>query len=148
MKEATKTIYENLKFTHKVHEKQCELLALGAFLIRIVSVLLICVVLFLQFWQIIDTGHSQLITIWSIIFTVIEVGVAFFQLNFNYDNLLDQHRTVAKSLLSIKNRFIVSKASSMSQKQLDSFVAEINEIYSGAPQTNKLAKWMANREDK
>lgn len=147
MKDATKIIYDNLRFTHKVHEKQCELLSLGAFLIRIFSVLLICTVLFLQFWQIIDTRHGQILTILSIIFTVVEVGVAFFQLNFNYDKLLDQHRTTAKSLLSIKNRLIVAKAGRIGQEQLDEFVAELNEIYGGAPQTNRIAKFLANREE-
>lgn len=148
LQDAAEKLYENLDFTHRVHEKQCELLSVGAFLVRIISVVLICVVLLLQFWQIIDTTHSQTIAVWSIIFTVIEVGVAFFQLNFNYDNLLDQHRNTAKNLLSVKNHFIVARTGKVDQHQLDQFVNELNDIYRGAPQTNRLAKWMANREEK
>jgi len=148
MKEATNKIYDNLHFTHKIHEKQCELLSLGTLVLRLLSVILICGVLFLQFWQLIDTGHERTLVAWSIVLTVAEVGLVFFQLNFNYDKLLDQHRTTAKSLLIVKNRLIVAKASGITQKLLGSFVDELNEIYSAAPQTNRLAKWLVHREGK
>lgn len=148
MRQATDTIYDNLRFTHRVYEKQCELLSLGAFITRLVSVVLICAVLFLQFLQFIDTNHSSSITVWAIILTVLEVGVAFFQLNFNYDKLLDQHRATAKNLLTVKNRLIVAMTEKLTKPQLELYVDELNDLYTSAPQTNRLAKWLTNREDK
>ncbi|MEX2014823.1 MAG: SLATT domain-containing protein [Candidatus Saccharimonadales bacterium] len=147
LRKTTEKLYKNLNFTHRVHEKQCELLSLGTFIIRLVSVILICTILFLQFWQLLNTPTGTLM-VWSVALTVIEVGVTFFQLNFNYDKLLDQHRNTAKSLLAVKNHFIIAMTDNITKKQLEEYVDEFNEIYSNAPQTNKIAKWLANREDR
>ena len=145
MKDTTKTVYDNLAFTHKVHEKQCEVLSYASIIVRLLSVTLIVSVLFLQFWQFANPQTNRTLLTWSIVLTVLEVGLAFFQLNFNYDKLLDQHRGTAKSCLLLKNRLLVGKTSAISSKQLMEYVEEANQIYAAAPQTGQLAKWMANR---
>jgi len=148
MKDTTKTVYDNLAFTHKVHEKQCEILSIASIIIRLLSVSLIVAVLFLQFWQFANTQTDRTLLVWSIILTVAEVGVAFFQLNFNYDKLLDQHRGTAKNCLLLKNRLLVAKSNPMTSNELMKYVDEANKIYEAAPQTGQLAKWMANRKKK
>ena len=147
MKDTAETIYNNLAFTHKVHEKQCEILSYASIVLRLLSVTLIVLVLFLQFWQAAFPQNSKTLMIWSIALTVAEVGVAFFQLNFNYDKLLDQHRATAKSCLSLRNRLMVAKINKLTATQLTGYVDEANKIYDAAPQTGKVAKWLADRED-
>jgi hypothetical protein len=146
MRDTTKTVYDNLAFTHKVHEKQCEILSVASIVLRLVSVSLIVAVLFLQFWQFANPQTNRTLLVWSIILTVAEVGVAFFQLNFNYDKLLDQHRGTAKNCLLLKNRLLVAKSNHISSNELMKYVDEANKIYEAAPQTGQLAKWMANRK--
>lgn len=146
MKEATAEILNNLRYTHKMHEKQCEIMSFATLLLRIINVVFICAILALQFWQIMDINHTAIIVTLSIIFTVLEVGLAFYQLNFNYDKLLDQHRTTAKMLLSAKNNMIVACAEKVNKAQLESLVYELNEIYAAAPQTGRFAKWLVERD--
>jgi hypothetical protein len=145
MSSPSKKIYDNLSFTHKTYEKQCEVLSIASICLRAVSVTLVVAVLMLQFWQLLYPSGSKTLTLISLALLVIEVGVAFFQLNFNYDKLLDQHRNTAKNLLSIKNRMIVDMQT-MTSQQLSAYVTELNVVYFNAPQTGELARLLANRK--
>lgn len=142
---AVDRIFDNLEFTHKIHEKQCELMATGSIITRLVSVGLISMILLLQFIQLLPNKNSDEITVATIILTVIEVGVAFYQLSFNYDKLLDQHRSTAKSLLRIKNEMIVDMDGELDKPVLKSYVNELNKIYNDAPQTGWMAKFLVNK---
>jgi dipeptide/tripeptide permease len=142
---AASQLFDNLHFTHKVHEKQCEVLSVSSIALRIISVAGVVIVLLLQFWQILEPANTQL-TRRSIVVTVFEVGLLVFQLSFNYDNLLDQHRNSAKKALAIKNRLLVyMSASNMTETKLNEFADEINDLYFSAPQTGAIAKYLANR---
>jgi hypothetical protein len=138
-------LFDNLASTHKVHEKQCEVLSWTSAALRVVSVAGVVAVLLLQFWQILEPTNTQ-ITRKSILVTVFEVGLLVFQLNFNYDKLLDQHRNTAKKALAVKNRLLVyMNGPKISEARLNEFAEEINDLYSSAPQTGIIAKFLANR---
>jgi hypothetical protein len=111
---------------------------------RALSGVLIVVVLGLQLWQLLPDTDTATLNRFSIAFTILEVGLVFFQLSFNYDKLWEQHRTSAKNMLVVKNRLLVAMSAPLARKELDSFVDEINQLYLDAPQTGWLAKFLAN----
>ncbi len=145
MKKSVETLFDNLSYTHKVHEKQCEVFSAASVAMRIISVVLLVVILLLQFSQLLTDGESTLLIRISVGLTLLEVGLAFFQLNFNFEKLLDQHRTTAKKALAIKNRLLIDKAT-ITKAKLDQYVREINELYESAPQTGRIAKWITEKE--
>lgn len=138
-------IYKNLWYTHKVHEKQCIILSIGSLAIRLLSVAIIVTVLLLQFIQALDNTNNSL-TFPSIMLTVLEVGLSFFILNFNYDKLLEQHRSSAKQLVRIKNKMIVAQSKGITAKELNEIANELSSIYFNAPQTGIIASVLANIE--
>lgn len=141
-------IFENLDFTHKMHERQAELMSFGSVAIRVLLLGSLLLSLGIQMFQSISpTGFSSWNVV-GIIATLLGVGLSFYQLNFNYDKLLDLHRVTAKNLLSVKNRMIVARDRDVSQEQLNKFVEELNPIYASAPQTGWLAKKLVNKLEK
>lgn len=148
MKIAVEQLFQNLNFTHKVHEKECEALFWASNFLKIVGVFNVVTVLLLQFLQI-RYGSSVILMDWSIYLTVLEVGLLIYQLNFNYEKQYELHRSTAKQALAIKNRLLVYKNTSrFSEDGMDKFVEEINTLYSFAPQTGKIAKFLANKSIK
>ena len=141
---AVKTIYENLAFTHKVHEKQAELMSIGSKVLRLLILVSLLFSLGVQLAPLVPGFNTTTLTILGVISTIIGIGISFYQLNFNYDKLLDAHREMAKELLAVKNRMIVAMDETMSRTELENFVNELNPIYQRAPQTGWLAKIMAN----
>ena len=140
---AVKKIYDNLAFTHKVHEKQAEIMSLGSQVLRMLILASLLFSLWVQLVQLIpDYDAGSLINL-GIISTIVGIGLAFYQLNFNYDKLLDSHREAAKDLLEVKNKMIVAMDNGMTQVELDAFVDQLNPIYRRAPQTGWLANIMA-----
>lgn len=145
LKEVIEKLSCNLNFTHKVHEKECEVLFFFNNLLKMVSVANIVAVLLLQFLQLIN--DSLKLTNWSIYLTVFEVGLLSYQLSFNYEKMFEQHRNIAKRCLSIKNRLLLYRSNPKPiDKEVSIFIDEINELYAEAPQTGKLAKLLANRD--
>lgn len=144
---ASDRIFDNLDFTHKMHEKQAELMSLGSIALRVLLLSSLLLSLGIQMLQpTTSSGFGMWNTI-SILSTLLGVGLSFYQLNFNYDKLLDLHRVTAKKLLNVKNRMIVVREGGISQKQLDEFVQELNPIYESAPQTGWLAKKLVNKKE-
>lgn len=144
---ASDRIFDNLDFTHKMHEKQAELMSLGSTVIRVLLLSSLLVSLGIQMFQPATSSGFGMWNIIGILSTLLGVGLSFYQLNFNYDKLLDLHRVTAKKLLNVKNRMIVAREGNISQKQLDDFVQELNPIYESAPQTGWLAKKLVNKNE-
>lgn len=120
-------------------------MSLGSIAIRVLLLSSLLLSLGIQMLQP-DTGSDS--RVWgtiSILSTLLGVGLSFYQLNFNYDKLLDLHRVTTKKLLNVKNRMIVACESDITQSQLDEFVLELNEVYENAPQTGWLAKRLVNK---
>lgn len=145
MIKAIDIIYANLKFTHKVHEKQAELLSFGSIIIRIVLLLSLIGSLGLQLLQLLPEYANANLNRVAILVTLAGVGLSFYQLTFNYDKLLELHRNTAKDLLAIRNRITVAMDKPVSQQDLNKFVEDLNQIYKRAPQTGWLAKIIANK---
>lgn len=141
---AAKKIFENLAFTHKVHEKQAELMSLGSQILRILILTSLLFSLWVQLVQLIPNFSTGSLTTLGIISTIVGIGLAFYQLNFNYDKLLDSHREAAKDLLEVKNKMIVAMDNGMTKAELNAFVDELNPIYRRAPQTGWLANILAS----
>jgi hypothetical protein len=141
---ASDRIFDNLDFTHKMHEKQAELMSFGSIALRVLLLCSLLLSLGIQMLQPVANSNFEAWNVVSILSTLLGVGLSFYQLNFNYDKLLDLHRVTAKKLLNVKNRMIVAREGSVSQKQLDAFVQELNLIYESAPQTGWLAKKFVN----
>ncbi len=142
---ASDRIFDNLDFTHKMHEKQAELMSLGSIAVRVLLLSSLLLSLGIQMLQPTTGSGFGIWNITSILSTLLGVGLSFYQLNFNYDKLLDLHRVTAKKLLNVKNRMIVAREDDITQSQLDEFVLELNPIYESAPQTGWLAKKLVNR---
>lgn len=145
---AAKTIYDNLAFTHKVHEKQAELMAWGSKALRLLILASLLFSLGVQLAPLIPGASSSTLTVLGVISTIIGIGLSFYQLNFNYDKLLDAHREIAKELLAVKNRMIIAMDGTISKSDLEDFVNEVNPIYQRAPQTGWLANAMASKNPK
>ena len=145
MMKASDRIFDNLDFTHKMHEKQAELMSFGSIIIRVLLLSSLLLSLGIQMFQPVAGSGFSFLSIISILSTLLGVGLSFYQLNFNYDKLLDLHRVTAKKLLNVKNSMIVAREGNISQKQLDEFVQKLNPIYESAPQTGWLAKKLVNR---
>jgi hypothetical protein len=144
-KPAATELYENLWFTHKVHEKQAWIYSASSAFVKIMNVALISTVLLLQFIQLIKPELSCA-GYWSLGFAVLEVGFAVFQLSFNYETQGEQHRMVAKKLCSAKNNMLIMKEKKNAHVDLENMVTRLNEIYEQAPQTGWFAKKLADRE--
>lgn len=142
---ASDRIFDNLDFTHKMHEKQAELMSLGSIAVRVLLLSSLLLSLGIQMLQPTTGSGFGVWNIISILSTLLGVGLSFYQLNFNYDKLLDLHRITAKKLLNVKNRMIVAREDDITQSQLDEFVLELNPIYESAPQTGWLAKKLVNK---
>lgn len=142
---ASDRIFDNLDFTHKMHEKQAELMSLGSIAVRVLLLSSLLLSLGIQMLQTTTGSGFGIWNITSILSTLLGVGLSFYQLNFNYDKLLDLHRVTAKKLLSVKNRMIVAREDDITQSQLDEFILELNPIYESAPQTGWLAKKLVNK---
>jgi len=142
---SAKTIFVNLSFTHKVHEKSAELMALGSKIMRLLVLVSLLFSLAVQLAQLIPDITSTSLTFWGIVAAIVGIGLSFYQLSFNYDKQLDAHRETAKDLLGLKNRMIVSMDTAITKTELEVFVDEVNAIYRRAPQTgwlaNSLASW-------
>ena len=145
---AAKTIFENLAFSHKVHEKQAELMSFGSKILRLLILGSLLFSLAVQLIPLIPDASSTSLTVLGIIATIIGIGLSFYQLNFDYDKLLDSHRELAKELLAVKNRMIVAMDGGITKSELEAFVDELNPIYQRAPQTGWLANKMASKKTK
>lgn len=145
-------LYQNLRFTQKVHEKESYLSKLSSTLLKLINIGLISLILLLQFLQLryVNRDYTNL----SIIFAVIEVGIQAFQLSFNFETRHDQHRVAAKRAVELKNQLRVLKADAAQSKRItpqlidrrDGIVEGINELYKSAPQTGFLARKLAEKK--
>lgn len=144
MKAADK-IYDNLDFTHKMHEKQAELMSIGSIVVRVLLLSSLLLSLGIQMFQQPTSAGMNAWSVVSIVSTLFGVGLSFYQLNFNYDKLLDLHRVTAKGLLGVKNRMMVAIEAGIGKEELNQFVDELEPLYTSAPQTGRIAKWLVNK---
>ncbi len=139
------SIYENLAYTHKVHEYEAYLSKLVVTTIRILSILMLSTALALQYLD--AKFQTRDYTSISISLTVISVLMQVFQLSFGFESKHDVHRSTAKSAVAIKNKMkiFIDEISLHTTDERDAIIEEINAVYETAPQTGMIAKLLADK---
>lgn len=136
-------------YTHKTHEKECELLEGKVACIKWANVILntltfggiVSIIITNQLWLKCITGAISTLTLAFIIY----------QLSFNPDELAARHRQIAKELWFIREKYInvitdvMSKVLSNEQirHRRDELMGEVGNIYKFAPQTSTKAYKLA-----
>lgn len=132
-------------FTHKTHEKERERLSRFSIIAKWVNIILSA----FTFGGIITAlGTDELgWKIASAILAVLSAGFAIFQLSFDPARSAEAHRTTAKRLLEIRNRYELLIADMMSndassqelRQRRDQLSDMANEAYRSAPDTSPSA---------
>ncbi len=132
-------------YSHKTHEKECELLHMTVWKIKWVNIILSCMT-FGGVVSIFFTDSSTLENV-TIFISTITLGFMIYQLSFNPEELAAKHRQVAKELWFIREKYenliadIASKSLNSEQirNRRDRLLEEVGVIYKFAPQTSTKA---------
>lgn len=147
-KKTLNLIYENLVYTHKIHENEAYISKVMVTIVRALSILLLSTALLLQYLDVKFQGNDY--SSISILLTVFSVVLQVFQLSFGFESKHDVHRSTAKSAVSLKNRMkiFIDELELHTVVERDAMIEEINAVYETAPQTGKLSKLLTDRSTK
>jgi len=138
-------------YTHKTHEKQIELLTLNLTYARWAEAILISLTAGGAISVLFGTGFwFQLITA---ILASIATAVTIYQLSFNPDHLIRDHRKTARQLWIIREKYINLLADLTDEaineeegrNRRDMLINELKEIYLDAPDTTSKAYSIAQK---
>jgi hypothetical protein len=132
-------------YTHKTHEKQIELLARNLTVARWTEAILISLTAGGAITVLFGTGFwFQLITA---ILASVATAVTIYQLSFDPDHVIQDHRKCARRLWLIREKYINLLADltdgaideEEGRKRRDILLKELQEVYSDAPDTSPKA---------
>lgn len=132
-------------YSHKTHEKACEIASSYSSLIKWINIVLTAVTAS-SIIAVIITDQTALKYITGI-FSLLTLGFTLFQLSFNPDEEASKHRQIAKEIWFIRERYenlisdIMNKIIDTNEavKRRDELIEQVGNIYKYAPQTSSKA---------
>jgi len=132
-------------YTHKTHEKNCEICHKKATFIKIINIVLISITsgTLLTTYFTNDTSFTKI----SAIISTILLAFSIFQISFNPEREAEQHKRTALSLWKIREEYINLMIDILNPdvpknkiiRKRNSLLRRLNQIYQSAPPTSPKA---------
>lgn len=143
--------FGRLVYTHKTHEKEIELLESSASCLKWVELALIAIAAGGAIGVLLGTGFCfQLVTA---ITATLATAVTLYQLSFDPDHAIREHRNSARQLWLIRERYInlladiadAAISENEARQRRDDLLHDLHAVYRDAPSTTKKAYAIARR---
>jgi hypothetical protein len=132
-------------YTHKAHEKMADRLATTSTVFKWAELILIALTAGSTIKVIVSPGRPYDVV--SAILASLTLLITIYQFRFNSDQVIQAHRTAAKKLWLVREKYIAlitdlcanAIDSNMARQQRDALVQEVYAVYDAAPSTNSRA---------